>query len=149
MAAQVVTDSGIFIAAVLTESYSVQARALIGYWKNNAIEIITPTLFRYELSAVIRKNVFRQVISAEVAAQAITDLQILTHGLVFMLDENLLQRSYELAVKFLRANTYDSQYLAVAERLNCEFWTTDERLFNAIKNDFPLIRWLGNFSPTT
>jgi len=40
--------------------------------------------------------------------------------------------------------THDSQYLALAERLECEFWTADERLFNAIVRDFSWIRWLGN-----
>jgi hypothetical protein len=29
--------------------------------------------------------------------------------------------------------TYDAHYLALAERENCEFWTADTRLFNAIK----------------
>ena len=40
---------------------------------------------------------------------------------------------------------YDAQHLALAQWLSCEFWTADERMFNAIHNDFPNIHWLGNW----
>jgi predicted nucleic acid-binding protein len=40
-------------------------------------------------------------------------------------------------------STYDAHYLALADDLDCEFWTADERLYNAVRERFPLIRWLG------
>jgi hypothetical protein len=36
-----------------------------------------------------------------------------------------------------RAAAYDSYYLALAESLNCDLWTTDSRLVNAVK-----LRWV-------
>ena len=65
-----------------------------------------------------------------------------------MSDDSLLKRAYELATQYNRPTAYDSQYLAVAERLNCEFWTADERLANAVGNDLSWVRWVGNFSET-
>jgi predicted nucleic acid-binding protein len=61
-------------------------------------------------------------------------------------DVALLRRAYELATQFNRPTAYDSQYLAVAERLNCEFWTADQRLFNAAHEQLPWVKWVGNFN---
>jgi predicted nucleic acid-binding protein len=43
-----------------------------------------------------------------------------------------------------RPTAYDEQYLAVAERYQSDFWTADERMFNAVSGKFPSIYWLGN-----
>ena len=29
--------------------------------------------------------------------------------------------------------------------LEAEFWTADERLYNAVRQDFPHIHWLGDY----
>ena len=48
-----------------------------------------------------------------------------------------------LAVKWRRPSIYDCLYAALADLKNCELWTADERFFNAVKDDFPLVRLLG------
>ena len=53
-------------------------------------------------------------------------------------------RAFELAARLRRPAAYDAHYLALAEHLECPFWTADERLYNAVRNDFPSIRWLGD-----
>jgi predicted nucleic acid-binding protein len=40
---------------------------------------------------------------------------------------------------------YDAHYLALAEMMEGEFRTADERLYNAVRDDFPNIRWLGDY----
>jgi predicted nucleic acid-binding protein len=45
-----------------------------------------------------------------------------------------------------RPTAYDAQYLALAERLACDFWTADERLFNAASQQLPYVKWVGNLS---
>ena len=65
MTAWVVADSGIFIATALKETYSVQAEQLVRNWREQGIQIAAPTLFRYEIIAVMRKSVFRGNVSAE------------------------------------------------------------------------------------
>jgi hypothetical protein len=42
-----------------------------------------------------------------------------------------------------RAAAYDSSYLALAESLQCDLWTMDERLRNAV--NLPWVRWGGAF----
>ena len=62
-----------------------------------------------------------------------------------MMDDELLKRGYELATRLNRPTAYNSRYLAVAERLQCEFWTADERMFNAVTQDLNWVKWLGSF----
>jgi predicted nucleic acid-binding protein len=54
-------------------------------------------------------------------------------------------RAFDLAARLKRSATYESHYLALAEHLDCRFWTADERLYNAAKDQFPRIRWLGDY----
>jgi predicted nucleic acid-binding protein len=69
--------------------------------------------------------------------------------IVYLDPADLPTRAIELAELFHRPNTYDSFYLALAERLDCPFWTADERLFNAVSPGFKLIHWLGQPGKTS
>jgi predicted nucleic acid-binding protein len=44
-------------------------------------------------------------------------------------------RAWELARYFKRSAAYDMHYVALAEMSGCPFWTADERLYNAVKNE--------------
>ena len=149
MTSTVVADSGIFLAAVLDENHSERADALISFWIAEDIRIAVPVLFRYETIAVLRKNVFRGLISTEEALTAQTSLLSLTRTVDFIIDDNLLKRSYELATQLNRPTAYDSQYLAVAEQLGCEFWTADQKLFNAVTGTLSWVKWIGNYTIPT
>ena len=39
----------------------------------------------------------------------------------------------------------DAHYLALAERENCEFWTADTRLLNAINGKLPWVHKLEEY----
>jgi predicted nucleic acid-binding protein len=54
------------------------------------------------------------------------------------------QENYELARKYQRS-IYDSWYLAVAEANGRAFWTADAKLYNAVKEWLPFVRWLGEY----
>lgn len=58
---------------------------------------------------------------------------------------DLINRGYELAEELRLPRAYDTQYIALAEYLNCELWTGDERLFNGVRAAFSNIRWLGEY----
>lgn len=139
-----VADSGIFIATILPESYSQQAKALIQQWDEQKVRLAAPVLFRYECVAVIRKHVHRNSITVSEGIKK-RDI-LLSQPVETMIDDNLLRRAYELAARFNRPTAYDSQYLAVAERLGCEFWTADERLYNAVSSDLNWVKWIAHFT---
>ena len=73
--------------------------------------------------------------------------QLLVYPVDLHEDTALLTEAYDLAVRFNRPRAYDTQYMALAERLHCEFWTADERLFNVVGKELNWIRWLGHFAP--
>lgn len=138
-----VLDSGVLLATVQVESLTTYATALVNHLAEQGSEIVAPALLQYELIAVIRKWVYRELTTPQQAETALNTL--LRYPVFTVVDNTLLRRAYELAAVYNRPTAYDAQYLAVAERFQCDFWTADERLYNAVKDEFPRIYWLGNF----
>jgi len=144
MTSWVVADSNILLATVLVEPHREKAQALLRHWAWNDVEVVAPSLFRYEIIAVIRKHVYRGTFSLEDGIKARD--QLLSEPIKLLMNDDLLRRAYEMATQFNRPTAYDSQYLAVAEHLGCEFWTADERMFNAVSSALPWVKWISNFS---
>jgi predicted nucleic acid-binding protein len=143
----VVIDANILIAFGLSaEPFHTQASQLLAALKNSETPLAAPRLFRSEITAVVRKVVFQQRIPHEQGREMLT--RLLLYPVDFHDDDALLKSAYELAAKFNRPRAYDAQYLALAQRLSCEFWTADERMFNAVKDQFPNIHWLGHWTIT-
>ena len=140
---EVVLDSGILIASVFLETLTPQAQQLLNQWRLDNTLLHAPTLLHYEVVAVARKAVYQQRVTARESLRARD--RLLSYPVNLHFDEALLKRGYELATQYNRPTAYDAQYLALAERLACEFWTADERMFNAIRTEFSDIRWLGNW----
>lgn len=146
MTSWMVSDSGILIATGFNETYTQQAATLWQTWDDQDIQIAAPYLFWYEVVAVVRKNVNRGIVS-------VPDGQLILDGLLkrtinVFSSAKLLKRAYEIATLLNRPTAYDSQYLAVAEYLGCEFWTMDQRLKNAAQHQFSWIKWIGEFTPS-
>lgn len=139
---QVVLDSGIFIASVFIETLTPQATELLKQLQAERVTLSAPTLLHYECVAVVRKAVHQGRISPEEGLQARNAL--LSYPITLHFDRALLNRGYELATEYNRPTAYDAQYIALAERLSCDFWTADERLFNAINKRFEQAHWLGD-----
>ena len=139
----VVLDSGIFLATVTSEPFTTQSDTLIEWCIRNQVQFVAPVLFQYEIVAVTRKWTHRNLMTYTSALMARNKLQ--AYPIRFLLDAMLLDRAFDLATQYNRPTAYDSQYLAVAERYNCEFWTADEKLYNAIRQQNTLIRWIANY----
>lgn len=46
------------------------------------------------------------------------------------------------------ANGTDTVYLALAQLNHCDFWTADEKLYNAVRHALPWVKWIGEDTPT-
>jgi predicted nucleic acid-binding protein len=134
-------DANVFIASLLTEPFTDQARSLISEIAHQQRTIHAPTLLHFELVSVLRKAVYSGRVSQSQGRLLRGQLLRIPVNLHYSLD--LLERAYDLAEELKRPRAYDTQYLARAERLDCEFWTCDERLFNSARASFPAVRWLG------
>ena len=143
MAALVVVDSGVALATVFEEHLSQKASALFVSWAQENTQLHAPMLFRYEVVAVVRRALYQGRIAHQDAITARD--QLLTLPVQYHVDQPLLERAFEIATEHNRPTAYDSQYLALAERLQCDFWTADEKLFNAIGAKRPAVKWLAQF----
>jgi predicted nucleic acid-binding protein len=145
MAARVVADSNIYLAMVINDPLEKYADALIDQWTAQGVSVAAPYLFRYGLMSVVRKHVGRRTLSPQDGRESLTWL--LKRPVKLFADDQLIERGYELASRYNRPSGYDSVYLALAERLDCEFWTTDLKFFNVVSPTMSRIKWLGSFIP--
>lgn len=140
----VVVDANILIAFGLSdEPLHAQANQVLSAWRSAGTRLAAPRLFRSEITAVVRKVVYQQRLNHR-RGRLMLD-KLLLYPVELHEDVALLLASYELAERFNRPRAYDTQYLALAERLSCDFWTADERLFNAVKDRFSGIHFLGTW----
>jgi len=138
----VCVDANLVIKLVVEEIDSDKARTLWRNWINTNHNIAAPPLLRYEITSVLRKQVTRGLRTFEENRQALQRVQ--AFGIQYIAPSDLHQRAFDLADRLGRPAAYDTHYLALAELLDCEFWTADKRLFNAIQNNLTWVRWLGN-----
>lgn len=140
----VVVDANILIAFGLAdEPLHIQANQILSAWKTAGERLAAPRLFRSEITAVVRKVVYQGRMTPEQGRTMLA--QLLIYPVEFHEDDALLKEAY-VAVRFNRPCAYDSQYMALAHRLQCDFWTADERLVNSVQAQFSRIRWLGSWT---
>jgi predicted nucleic acid-binding protein len=135
-------DSNLFLKLWIEEPDSEAVQRLIAGWINDDRVLVAPSLFAYEVTSVLRSAAHRQRITAEDASRGLIEFRALDVQL--LRPPGLHDRALALATEFQRPNAYDTHYMAIAEELDCEFWTADERLYNAVREGFPLIRLAAN-----
>lgn len=139
----IILDSGILIASLLPdEPVATQAQSFLK--ADRTVTFNAPRLFRSEVGAVLRKAVFTKRITQEEGKSLLE--RALKAPVEFHEDDALITQAYQLAFELNQPRSYDAQYLALAQRLQGEFWTTDQTLVNGIQNRFSRIRWLGSFN---
>jgi len=138
----VCVDANIVVKLLVPEPERPLALALWEKWLHEDREIVAPYLFSFEVTSAIWRKVQRRLMTVEEAREAVRGALAL--GVRLLHPPNISLRAFDLAARFNRPAAYDAHYLALAEMVQGEFWTADERLYNAIREDFPDIRWLGN-----
>lgn len=113
------------------------------FWGRVDQEQITPCaprLWLSETTSAIRFLHSRKEITSNEAEQALRTIHDLRVEIINE-DEELSLRALELAGKLGQSKAYDAFYLALAEKLACDFWTADERLANRCRKDLKL-KWV-------
>jgi predicted nucleic acid-binding protein len=128
---------------VLNETDSQLAERLWQSWLTTATTPVGPYLLPFEITAVLRKQVFRGAITREYGLAALQ--RALAFEVTLLAFPDLYERAWKMAEQLHRPTAYDSHYLALAEMLNCEFWTANRKLYRASREHLPWIRWLGDY----
>ena len=106
-------------------------------WQKQGYQIIAPTLFGYEVTNVFHRMSVAGQILPEEAEQLLEEA--LNLGVTLYGDRNLHSSASALAKSLNLRAAYDAHYLALSERFNAEFYTSDKRLFNSVKDT---ISWI-------
>lgn len=137
----VTADASLLIRLAVPEEHSSAALDLWNNWLDGGIRVAAPSLVRYEFVSAMRQKVRRGLATQQEALAGLELLLALPIHVQSAVDHHFA--ALEIAARFDLASAYDAHYLAVAEALDCEFWTADRRLFEAVSERFPLIRRLG------
>ncbi len=143
----IVVDTSLAIKWVLKEADSEAAEALLLEWSQNEVVVYAPPLLAYEIANALFKNVRKGEISIERAKGAFAEILLSGIELDFPQDHALSLRALELAQKYALPATYDTHYLALAERENCELWTADSRIWRTLQGKLPWVRNLSDYRP--
>ena len=142
----VVVDTSIALKWVLEEADSNKADTLLAEWIKKGMLIIAPNLLAYEITNALYRKVRKGEITLDRAKEALAEISLAEIEFDFSSDFTLSTRAIELANQFNLPATYDSHYLALAERKGCELWTADLRMWNSVKGKLDWVRWMGDYS---
>ncbi|MBI2872728.1 MAG: type II toxin-antitoxin system VapC family toxin [Chloroflexi bacterium] len=142
MNGQVVVDAGLAAKWLVNEVHTEKALALARTWARSGVQPVAPYLMPVEVSNVLYRRLVQGQISLEVATRLLGAL--LESGIELREPAGLHRMAIELAVQLRLDAAYDSHYLALAEILNCELWTADQRFFRVASPLHRRVRWLGS-----
>jgi len=137
--ADLVVDSSVAIKWFVVEPYTAEARQILDDYQTGIISFTAPDLIYAEVGNIIWKKQQYQGLAADDAQDIITEFRKIKIRVTTA--EVLLEDAYQLAVKHQRT-VYDSLYLALSLRQQCQFVTADEKLVNTIGSFYPNVIWL-------
>lgn len=139
---EVVVDASIAVKWVVAEEGAQDARALLGSWVAAGVEPVAPSWFACEVANILHRKALSGDLSFADAMDAYDDLLFF----VTILPENIAdgRRAMHIARQATQRQSYDAQYLALAERLGAEYWTDDRRFIAAVSGSFPQVKRLGS-----
>lgn len=139
-----VVDASLAVKWLVEEDDSDKALALSTDWGALGVQIEAPHLMLAETANALHRKVVDGQLALHAATLSIANLYSL--GIKFHDPENIHAGAVRLAGQLNQGAVYDSVYLALAERLDCELWTADRRFYRAAAGAFPdRVRWLSDF----
>ena len=142
MNSSVCVDASLILWTLIPSPLSDQAEAVLEKWQREQVTLVAPALFAFEVTSSLRRLVYLREMTPEEGEEAFERfLQInvrLSH------QRGIFPLAWSLARRFSLPRAYDTAYLALAQLRNCEFWTADERFYNAVSKELDWVKWLGD-----
>jgi len=145
IASVLVLDASVAVKAILPNPLQGNCQALIKTFAE--VQPAAPALWAHETTSAIAKTVHFGQITEDEGRQALEQLSSLGVRL-FVPDADQNRAAFDWTLRLKRASAYDSYYLVLAQALECDFWTADSRLFNALKDShFKWLHWIEAIPP--
>ena len=132
MSKVICVDANFVVLLVQATSATSPFIVLWDEWQEQNYQIIAPTLFGYEVTNVFHRMGIAGQILLEEAEQLLEEA--LNLGITLYGDKDLHKRAFALARTLNISAAYDAHYLTLSERFDAEFYTSDKRLFNSVKD---------------
>jgi predicted nucleic acid-binding protein len=141
----VIIDASVAIKAILPNPLQEHCQALVQTFVE--VQPVAPALWVYETTSAISKAVHFEQLTNQEGSQALEQVDALRVRL-FVPDIEQNRIAYDWTRRLNRASAYDSFYLALAQALECDFWTADKRLFNALRDArLKWLHWIEELTP--
>ncbi|MDO8750394.1 MAG: type II toxin-antitoxin system VapC family toxin [Dehalococcoidia bacterium] len=134
-------DASLVVAWLVPSQRSMPVEDVWLAYAQGEDEYVAPPLLPAETLSAIRRLTSRGLLSQEEASGLVTDF--LSLSIPMLAPAGLYQHAYALATRYHHSTVYDTCYLALAELLSCDLLTLDQRLYNAVKQDYPAVRLVG------
>jgi predicted nucleic acid-binding protein len=131
MPKSLVVDASLSVRLILPDPRRVALRARIERCLEEGYELYAPSLWLYEMATALCKASFFGLVTADEAQRSLP----LVHEMGIQLvaaDSEQVRLAFAWTRRLNRAAAYDSFYLALAESMQCDLWTADQRLHNAV-----------------
>lgn len=137
-----IADASTSTMLLFPEPLSPRAIALFRDAQRLGHRMVAPHILPVEVTNAIRRNMRRARLPLAVAQATLDDFLLLPIDLEG--DDDPHRQALRLtAAHSLRA--HDAHYVALAERLACDFWTADERLLRAVAGRLPFARHIRDY----
>jgi predicted nucleic acid-binding protein len=131
----------VLIPVMVPPGISVGTRLIA--WRRAGITLVAPAHWLAECTSAIRGNVFMRALTAAEGRQALADLFTLPVELR-PFTPALCLAAFEWSGRIRQKRAYDAFYLALAEELDTEFWSADQRLVNSARQaGMTRAHWIG------
>ncbi len=134
-------DASLIIRTLVPGPFSEEAESLLETWLQADTMLIAPALLAFEVTSTLRRMVYLKALRPEQGEAALT--QFLRIPVRLSHRQGIFPLAWQMAGQFNLPRAYDTAYLALAQMHDCPFWTADERLANAVRNQLGWVRWLG------
>lgn len=139
MSKYVCLDTSVLLKLFFPEEDTEKAHLLMqGIAEANQI-IVLPTFAWAEFGSVVRKKIRAREIKPD-TAEELWQLFLQYPGIEYLDGHYIREKSWLISSQFDLPTIYDAAFLATAEliqegtRQDCQIWTADQRLINALQN---------------
>ena len=136
-----ILDASLVIKAILPNPENALCQAVLANLE--AVQLAAPALWVYEITSTFAKAVYFGQITVDEGSTAIH--QALALGVQIILpDETQSLLAYQWTMRLKRSSAYNCFYLAIAEALEADLWTADQRLFRSLEpQKLKWLHWIG------
>jgi predicted nucleic acid-binding protein len=136
-AQRVVVDSS-FVIRVLNRPSASKYGSIWRRWEADDTAVYAPTLLAYEVTNAFWQYENSGQLSPDAVMDSIDRLSAL------QIEYVSIAAMHKLAIEFVRryreSKAYDSHFLAVADLLACDLWTSDKKLYNRVGRALSWVR---------